>query len=122
MAQAEFQGRCPYRNRTADMSDMAEKILSLLTARGNVCFAELNREISKLKCAGLLRWGRGRSLSFDQGCRTRTAKTAILADGVLAWILAKFCQTAVQTTTHLSFSLLSREILPKCREHRPSSL
>ena len=31
------------------MSDMAEKILSLLTARGNV-FAELNREISKLKC------------------------------------------------------------------------
>ena len=48
------------------MSDMAEKILSLLTARGNVCFAELNREISKLmRC----------SISFEQVRRTRTAKT-----------------------------------------------
>jgi len=39
---------------------MAEKILSLVTARGDGCFAELNREISKLKCAGLLMRGRGR--------------------------------------------------------------
>jgi hypothetical protein len=66
MAQAEFQGPCPYRNRTADVSDMAEKILSLVTARGDVCFAELNREISKLmRC----------SISFEQVRRTRTAKT-----------------------------------------------